>query len=131
MSATIAFAVDGRPVSKNRALRFASGRAYRTPASREYQARVAWSARLAMRDRPPIAGPVRVALTCWLRDRRGLPDADGVAKALLDGCNGIVWVDDRQVCDLRVIRTVERGCDERVDVTIRAVDAGAVREATS
>lgn len=30
------------------------------------------------------------------------PDADNVAKAVLDGLNGVVWRDDCQVCDLRV-----------------------------
>lgn len=119
----IRFSVAGRPVSKNRALRFSGGRAYRTPESRAYQGLVAWGARIAMRGRAPIAGPVAATLTCWLRDRRGMPDSDGIAKGCLDGCNGIVWVDDRQVCDLRVRRIVERGCEERVEIDVCEIDA--------
>ena len=30
------------------------------------------------------------------------PDADNVAKAIADACNGVVWVDDAQVVELRV-----------------------------
>ena len=28
------------------------------------------------------------------------PDADNVAKAIADACNGVVWVDDAQVVEL-------------------------------
>ena len=30
------------------------------------------------------------------------PDADNVLKAVLDGCNGVLWRDDVQVVDVRV-----------------------------
>ena len=30
------------------------------------------------------------------------PDIDNVVKAVLDGCNGVIWWDDVQVVDLRV-----------------------------
>lgn len=124
-SHAIVFAIPGRPVSKNRALRFVDGRAYRTPASREYQRLVEWSGLVAMRGCQVLAGPVAVELTCYLGSRRGMPDADGIAKAVLDGLNGVVWVDDGQVCDLRIRRIVERGCEERVEVQVRALDEAA------
>jgi len=32
------------------------------------------------------------------------PDCDNIAKAILDAMTGIVWKDDRQVLDLRIIK---------------------------
>lgn len=32
------------------------------------------------------------------------PDADNIAKCILDGLNGVAYEDDSQVCDLRVIK---------------------------
>jgi Holliday junction resolvase RusA-like endonuclease len=52
--------------------------------------------------------------------RPHMPDPDNVAKAVLDACSrALVWKDDKQVVDLRVLslyaRKGERGC---VEVTI-------------
>ena len=32
------------------------------------------------------------------------PDIDNLSKALLDGCNGVVWKYDKQVVDLRIVK---------------------------
>jgi Holliday junction resolvase RusA-like endonuclease len=46
----------------------------------------------------------RQAALCGEISPIGKPDADNVAKAILDAMTGIVYDDDRQVCDLRVIK---------------------------
>lgn len=68
---------------------------------------VGWSARAAMRGAQPISGPVTVEAvfrfprpkTTKLRAPR--LDLDKLARALLDGMTGIVYVDDKQVAELR------------------------------
>ena len=46
------------------------------------------------------------------------PDADNLAKAVLDSLNGLIWVDDAQVCELSVSKWIAAG-DERAGVTVR------------
>lgn len=76
------------------------------------EASIGWHARAAMAQaglRAPLAGPVEVVWTARIeRPRKTMPglvwpvrqcdgDYDNILKCLLDACNGIVWVDDRQV----------------------------------
>jgi Holliday junction resolvase RusA-like endonuclease len=91
---------------------------------------------------PPLEGPVEVvmqagfsppkstskrktaAMINQLHDRK--PDADNVAKIVLDGLSGIAFVDDNQVAILKVVKfwTATPG----VEVTIKTlVDMGAIR----
>jgi Holliday junction resolvase RusA-like endonuclease len=91
---------------------------------------------------PPLEGPVEVvmqvgfsppkslskrktaAMINHLHDRR--PDADNVAKIVLDGLSGIAFVDDNQVAILKVVKfwTATPG----VEVTVKTlVDMGAIR----
>jgi crossover junction endodeoxyribonuclease RusA len=48
----------------------------------------------------------------WTAARPGEPDVDNVAKAVLDGLNGIAWADDRQVVTVypRSVCAPEVGC---------------------
>lgn len=74
----------------------------------------------AMAGKPPIEGPVELWLdinlqipSSWSKKRQQLaaagqvaatkkPDADNVLKAIKDGMNGIVWVDDAQAVEYRI-----------------------------
>lgn len=49
------------------------------------------------------------------------PDADNVAKSVLDGLNGVAWTDDKQVVNLRVKKFY--GKEPRVIIRIREVYA--------
>ncbi len=69
---------------------------------------------------PPLEGPVALALAfrmpmprSWSKRRQGVmagaphtgkPDADNLAKAVMDALNGVAWVDDGQVCQLGVAK---------------------------
>lgn len=89
-----------------------------TPAkTRQYEGLVKHFGELAMRGQAPIAGPVDVAIvirvrppSSWPEWKRAAaladrirpdskPDADNVKKAILDGLNGVVFVDDVQATD--------------------------------
>jgi Holliday junction resolvase RusA-like endonuclease len=74
----------------------------------------------AMAGRPPLEGPLAlfiVAIWCWPKSttakKRGLagshykasrPDADNVAKIIGDALNGICYLDDAQVVELRILK---------------------------
>ncbi|MGH7919963.1 MAG: RusA family crossover junction endodeoxyribonuclease [Candidatus Dormibacteraceae bacterium] len=105
--------VHTTPVAKARP-RFAAGHAYTPTKTRhqEWEIRQAWMARHG--DRPAM-GPLRVEVIALLqmpkavpkRDRATVlpmkrPDADNLAKTVLDGLKGVAWRDDAQIVDLRV-----------------------------
>ena len=59
----------------------------------------------AMRGRALLNVPVEVELLFVLEGDDNLwptddsdPDVDNIEKSVLDGCNGVVWTDDRLVC---------------------------------
>nr|DAQ86101.1 MAG TPA: Endodeoxyribonuclease RusA [Caudoviricetes sp.] len=47
------------------------------------------------------------------------PDADNIAKAVLDGLNGVVYADDKQIVELKVIKAYAEV--PRVEVTIEEI----------
>jgi Holliday junction resolvase RusA-like endonuclease len=67
----------------------------------------------AMKGKEPFTGPLRLEVTFhldgygmeWPIDP-GAPDASNLVKAIEDGMQGIVFVDDRQICDLLVYKRV-------------------------
>lgn len=136
---SITFVVEGPPVAKGRAritTRGGQPRAYTPSKTVAYETRVrAWAA-ANMFGHPPVTGPLRVQIDAVFpllksgpKAERGAPptsrpDADNVAKAVLDAINGVVYVDDAQVVDLRVVK--RRGPEPCVRVLVaefRGVDA--------
>ena len=123
----ISFVVPGDPVGKGRPRSVSRKRrdkatgqlvsylAHITPEKTEqYEETIRKAARLAMRSRPLITGPVLCELhitvavpQSWSKKRKAMalqgeilpttkPDKDNVIKAIYDGINGIVWKDDVQ-----------------------------------
>jgi Holliday junction resolvase RusA-like endonuclease len=120
-SNTIEFSVVGVPVAKARPRATTingAARLYTPSNTRDYEQQVAQAARGAMRKAPPLDRAVAVSLdirlpvpASWSKTRRAdalagrvfvtsKPDTDNYAKAVLDGCNGALWVDDAQVVRL-------------------------------
>jgi len=116
----VSFTVPGQPVAKGRARISTFGghvRSYTPEKTRRYENQVSAYAAEAMRNVPPMGGPVEVVVDAhmlvpksWSLKKRlaaiagqikptTKPDLDNIVKAL-DGMNGIVVVDDSQIVKL-------------------------------
>jgi crossover junction endodeoxyribonuclease RusA len=117
----IAFTIPGRPTPKKRPRLGHNGRRayiYTPPETVAYEQAVGWVAKAACRE--PLRGPVEVRIATYIHGRRHAPDLDNVIKSILDGLNGIVFTDDRQVA--RIVaeaHQVETQDEERAEVEIR------------
>lgn len=119
------FELDIAPQGWRRArvMRLPQGvRHFQDAKTRGYEAMVGLAAKAAMGGQKPFSGAVKGWLTFsmpipvrWARRkaqdaRLGLtlptvaPDLDNLAKAILDGCNGVVFEDDRQVVRLSLTK---------------------------
>lgn len=117
----VSFVLPGQPQAWQRA-GLSGGRHYVPPATAAYERAVALEAKVAMRGRPPMEGPLRLEadfslavppsygarkrVACLAGDLRPTHrnDIDNLAKALCDALNGVVWVDDGQVVEARVAK---------------------------
>lgn len=134
----LVFSLSGEPRGKGRprtAVRGGFARVYTDAATRKYEASVKSAALGLMGERKPFEGALSVSLrfrlpvpkstTKRLRAAKlsgeephfGAYDIDNLAKSILDGCNGAVWGDDKQIVRLFVTKiAAERpGVDIRVE----------------
>lgn len=137
VSRRVEFVVPGKPVAKGRprfARHGAHVRTFTPEATERYENLVKMAARAAMRDAQPYEGPVRLVVhigvpipTSWSQKRQVAaaagaigatkkPDWSNVAKAIEDGLNGIVYVDDAQIVDGWVSKRYSRTPGVRVEV---------------
>ncbi|MBM2884077.1 RusA family crossover junction endodeoxyribonuclease [Chromobacterium phragmitis] len=137
----IRFTVPGAPVGKGRPKvstrggRFA--RMYTPEKTASYEGLIALAAQTAMAGRAPLTGPADVSIlmvlpipTSWSKKKQAAalagqvyptkkPDADNVQKAIFDGMNGVVWVDDVQACDIVVRKRY--GATPGVEVVVQEI----------
>jgi Holliday junction resolvase RusA-like endonuclease len=130
----ITFTITGTPVGKSRPRFTKGGRAYTPNKTRHYEEQVADVAAKAMVGVKYNDAPVRAFIIAYMdipksysdaRRKRCManehfptrPDVDNLLKAILDGCNGIVYKDDRFVWDVRCIRRYDDGKGPRVEAT--------------
>jgi Holliday junction resolvase RusA-like endonuclease len=141
---TIVARIPGEPVAQGRprAFRTPAGfiRMYDPPASKNWKAMAHGHLEQAMHAcgmARPMAGPVRcdivAVFTCprsqWLKTRPrprrphvSRPDAENVAKIVLDAAEGVVFGNDSQVADLHVRKVIgAQGEAPYVLVTVTAV----------
>ena len=120
MSERITISVPGEPHAQGRPRATVVGgfaRVYDPQNSRQWKAVAQHHMRIALGDRPPLAGPVAVSIVArfscpkseWrtkaprpARRHTKRPDADNIAKAALDSALGVLFCDDAQVCVLRI-----------------------------
>lgn len=142
----VVFSMAGDPRGKGRprtSVRGGFARVFTDEKTRKYEKSVAAIARLAMAGREPFDGPLSVSLrfrlavpasyskklraamlageTAYL----GRADVDNMAKAVLDGMNGIAFADDVQIVRLfcTKIAAEKPGVDVRVEALTPQVEA--------
>lgn len=115
---TITFTIFGDPVAKGRPKFCRRGNFFHTytPTKTRKAENAIGTEALKHRPAQPLPGPLEVHIDVFRarpksmtkRERLTLlhpitkPDADNYAKLILDALNGIMWLDDAQVVDLRV-----------------------------
>ena len=127
----IEFTVQGKVQSKQRP-RFSNGRVYTPQATKSYEALVGWKCREVYKQQPTdkpvtVSLEINLALPKRTKDKVGdwcmkNRDLDNVGKVILDGLNGIAYLDDKQVVELNV--TKKWNSSDYVVVKIREVMNG-------
>jgi Holliday junction resolvase RusA-like endonuclease len=120
-----------RPVTTKDGRSFVN--AYTPARTRAYERALAMTAKVAMRGKPPILGPLAVTVTAffavpasWSNKKRdaalagivrptGRPDYDNVIKSL-DALNTIVFADDAQIVQAKVAKVYDEQPRLRIEV---------------
>jgi Holliday junction resolvase RusA-like endonuclease len=106
------FAIPIKPQGKARHRSMIRGgkiATYNTKKATTYEAAIREYVR-SKYDGDPLEGPLIVSIYAWFKKPKSSrlthpsvkPDADNIAKAVLDSLNGILWHDDKQVCQLSI-----------------------------
>ena len=105
------FEIPGRPMPKQRPRVGRYGNIYTPRETKSYEELVGIVARQHCKE--PLVGDISVAIEVY---GKNIGDLDNIAKSILDGMSGIVYVDDRQVTELS-IRKMASG-EEKVVVMV-------------
>lgn len=141
----ITFTIPGEPVAKGRPRATTVGghaRMYTPAKTAAYEQLVAVYASAAMKNAPLLEHPVRLHLGIyckvpgsWSKKRRAdalagierpakAPDIDNIVKALADGMNGVVWIDDAQIVELTCSKWY--AIEPYVNVNVASADMAAI-----
>jgi Holliday junction resolvase RusA-like endonuclease len=120
------FIVPGPVTPYQRVARSKSGHSYVPTESRQYRQKVKRVAESTLSHHPewPRDKRYRVLLIGTFPDYRGR-DLDNVAKQVNDALNKVVWNDDMQIDDIRVLRKINK---DRLglEVVVEAIEKGSV-----
>ena len=114
--------IDGEPIPAARP-RFGCGHAYQPKRNAEYRQRIQTAARLVMKGSAPMTGAIEADVKLFRRFKptaRNYGDVDNHAKALFDGMNSVVYVDDRQIVRCLVEKFQDK-VNPRAEVTIKKI----------
>lgn len=95
----IQFSIPIEPIPQARP-RFGQGRAYEPKRCTAYKAQIKNAGRAAMDGNPPMTGEIHCSIRLYRKYKstsRRFGDLDNLLKSILDGLNGITFVDDSQV----------------------------------
>jgi Holliday junction resolvase RusA-like endonuclease len=117
--------VPGRPVPAVRMTQRSKYKSKQALRYLDYKEQVGWAAK-ACGVRQPMSGDLVVHAIAYLMPRTPEPDVDNLGKSMLDGLNGIAWVDDRQVMKLTVEkRWVLSAEEQKAVITIGSLEAAS------
>lgn len=129
--ASVSFDVFGRVRGKGRPRFTRGGRPYTPKATRDYEAAIREAYESAPgRPSEPLSGPIAVSIITHRQLPKSTPksvirepdthkpDADNVAKVVLDALNGVAWDDDAQVVRLTVSKLNRTRLPEMLSVSI-------------
>lgn len=120
----LAFVVPGQPVPYQRVASRGSQR-FTTPKSRAYMTALRLRAMEAVAQKRlqhggwPMDARYAVEIRVTNGDRRAR-DLDNVAKNL-DGCKDVLWYDDAQIDDLRIVREEPSKDAPQLYISVRAI----------
>lgn len=105
----VSFAIPGEPKAKERPRHGKGGRTFTPATTLRAEKAIAELFRAACELADPLACDVAMRLDFHLV-RRGRRDVDNLQKLVMDALNGVAYVDDNQVVDVRATkRFVEKG----------------------
>jgi Holliday junction resolvase RusA-like endonuclease len=120
----LSFTVHGPPVPKARPrvvrTKYGEMRTFTPERTKLYELAVRTVAWLKYRGEKPTAKQLRCTLRFYMPSRRAC-DCDNLAKGVLDGMNGVVYLDDRQISELHIFRTIDKE-NPRAEVEIEATE---------
>lgn len=129
--ASISFDVFGKVRGKGRPRFTRGGRPYTPKTTRDYEVDIREAFENASgRPQEPFSGPIAVCIMTYRQLPKSTPksvirepdthkpDADNVAKVVLDALNGLAWLDDSQVTRLTVVKLDRMRGPERLSVSI-------------
>lgn len=120
-SDALTFTIPGKPVPWQRVQRNRHGSTYVPERTREYE-KLAGLCALAAR---PAWWPMDAAYTLVLRiyGARSNADMSNCLKSVEDGCNGILWTDDKQVHAPFPVRMPKDASGPRVEASVWVMES--------
>lgn len=109
----IRISIPGRQIPKARPRFGRGGKVYTPRKTRQYEELVGWYAKQCIPE--PFTGDIQLHIKVYVRNNV-FPDIDNIAKAIMDGLNGVAYKDDKQVMGLSVQR-IKDG-EERVEIEL-------------
>lgn len=127
----ISFTIEGEPMGKERPKATTIGghaKVYTPKKTANYEAKVGYAFRQAYPNAEPLATALHASIYCYFPLNKGdytpngkptkkgraklsgeiahtkKPDCDNLAKSVLDGLNGLAFVDDSQIISLTVVK---------------------------
>ena len=134
MNRAVSFTVPGKPKGKGRPRHTRDGHTYTPEATVKYENLIAYCAAKAMGGRPPIEGPLCLAMIAyveppksWPAKRRAMalfglevpttkPDGDNILKTV-DAANGLLFTDDKQIAEWFIRKLF--GSPARLEVRVK------------
>jgi len=109
--------IPGRPVPAVRMTQRSKFKSRQAQRYLDFKTSLGWEARRWIRT--PSAKDFEVNAVAYISPTKDM-DVDNLAKSYLDGLNGVVWIDDKQVVKLTVEkRFVFRAEEQRSEIEIK------------